>query len=612
MSLTSANFVRDELNTYCQEHLGKSIDDVGDNRKSWVLMRYFVQNILPTLGFNEELIEHFDEGYVDGANDLGNDVVIKLGNEVHFIQAKYVGQKKNLPNEIIESWHRTFERLDRYKGHKKITEILNEIEWEKDNFYLWFITTAKIIGQSELAKESKIVIPDGLKEKGLTIGQIESDFIEQARLKEEIINSKNNIVEISKITAKIYPIKDGSKRSPIIQFDEPEAELSTVVMVVDSEQLVQIYNSHKKNIFALNVRQFLGQTKKNKTIKESAQNEPQKFFFYNNGVSGVAEKIEVFDDHISVTGLNIINGAQTIKSLYEAKSTTPQPKVLFRISEVRIKEKRVILDNIIRYNNTQNEIKSSDFRSNDFIQNHYIEEFSKLKRDGLKCEYRPKRIERGKKLPDKLIILMPDFAKYLFAFEKEPYTAEASGINSLFSIDGGKDSSYETIFGSKDELIPYDLFLSKAGTYFLCHTFLNKLTIDRKTFTETDKKESLERGTILIYVTSKILDRLEKDLPKFSKYKLLQTLASNSKWTLEGSDGLSKFMDLLYKRSLTTTHYRYRYETSTKKPPATQRSWQRGKEGIKENLLDYISIEFDTESLKEKLNTLMEVFEIIK
>ena len=71
-------------------------------------------------------------------------------------------------------------------------------------------------------------------------------------------------------------------------------------------------------------------------------------------------------------------------------------------------------------------------------------------------------------------------------------------------------------------------------------------------------------------------------------------------------------MDLLYKRSFTTTHYRYRYETSTKKPPATQRSWQRGKEGIKENLLDYISIEFDTESLKEKLNPLMEVIEIIK
>lgn len=605
MATVSSSFIRDELNAYCQETLNSDLDSIDDTKKSWVLCRYFVHKILPTLGFGDELIDHFEEGYVDGANDLGNDVVIKLGNQVHLIQSKFVGQKKNIDSAIVESWHRTFERITKYKGNSQITEVIRDIDWESDNFYLWFITTGKLDGQADLAKESQIIIPPQLRDKGLTVDQIESDFIEQTRLKEEIINAKNQTSEVSKITADIYPIKIGSSRAPIITFDEDQVELTTAVMVVESEQLVQIYNQHKKSIFALNVRQFLGQTKKNKGIKESAKNDPEKFFFYNNGVSAITESLEIFDDHVRVTGLSIINGAQTVKSLFDAKALNPQPKVLLRISEVRLREKRVILDNIIRYNNTQNEIKNSDFRSNDLIQQSYKDQFPQLRRLTRTCEYRPKRIEKGKKAPDKLIIQLTDFAKYIFAFSCEPYTAESSGINSLFSTEGGKNSTYEMIFGGKDELVPHEIFLEKAGIYFLCTEILDQLAIDKKKFIEPEKKDACERGTIVIYIASKILDRLEKELPSFQKTGFLRILAKNSKWSMTGSDGLSKFVNLLYQRAVTTAHYRYKSEKS-KTPPVSLRSWQRGKDGVKEALLDYLDIEFDTESLKEKAVPLME------
>lgn len=605
MANTSSSFVKDELNSYSHEVLSIGLDNLNDIQRSRILARYFTERILPTLGHSSDLIDQFDEGYVDGSNDLGNDVIIKIGNQVHLIQTKYISSRKSIENHIVESWHRTFERLGTYTGNKQVSEILRDIDWANDNFYLWFVTTGKIEGQASLAKESNIVIPANLKDKGLTIEQIESDFVEQIRLKEEIVNSKSSTIEVSKITASIYPIKVGSERSPIITFEEPESDLTTAVLVVDASQLVELYKNHKKSIFALNVRQFLGQTKKNKGIKESAQKEPQKFFFYNNGVSAVTEELIVHDDHISVTGLSIINGAQTVKSLFDANSPKEQqPKVLLRISEVRLKEKRLILDNIIRYNNTQNEIKNSDFRSNDFIQSHYAEQFQLLKRKGNICEYRPKRIERGRKAPDKLVIQLTDFAKYVYAFIEEPYTAESSGVTSLFSLEGGKSSNYEKIFGSKDEVISRDDFLYRAGIYFLATELLAQLAISKKTFTEPEKRDACERGTIIVYIASNILNRLEKDSPSFSKVKLLQLLANKPNWAIGDTDVLSQFVSLLYKRCEVTAFYCYKNE-KLKKPPASLRSWQRGTDGTRDSLLAYIDISFEPESLLDKLTPIL-------
>lgn len=607
MATTTSSLVRDELNNYAYETLNSDLDSLGDIKRSWILARYFIEKLLPTLGFSDELIDHFDEGYVDGSGDLGVDILIKLGNQVHLIQSKFVSQKKNIDNHIVESWHRAFERLQNYKneGNKQIIAISKDIEWESDNFFLWFVTTGRLEGQTALAKDSEIVIPKSLKDFGLSLEQIESDFFDQSRIKEEIQNSKNQIAEISKITADIYPIQVGSKRAPIVTFEEANADLTTVVMVVNSEQLVQIYNQYKKNIFALNVRQFLGTTKKNKAIKESAKTDPERFFFYNNGVSAVAEQLDIYDDHVSVKGLSIINGAQTVKSLADANAKSPQPKVLLRISEVRLKEKRTILDNIIRFNNTQNEIKNSDFRSNDLVQQDYIEKFSKLKRGTQYCDYRPKRIEKGKKLPDKLVITLTDFAKYVHSFIKEPYTLEINGVTSLFSIEGGKNSPYEQIFGAKDDAIPREEFLKRAGIYFLAIEILAILARDKKNFSEPDKKDACERGTFILYITSKILDRLEKDVPEFKKDKFLQILAENNKWSILGSDGLSKFVNLLYQRAVTTAHYRYRSEKN-RPSPISLRDWQRGSYGTKEGLVDYINIEFDTDSLKDKAKMIIE------
>src|SRR5438105_3120910 len=122
-------------------------------------------------------------------------------------------------------------------------------------------------------------------------------------------------------------------------------------------------------IFSLNIRNYIGNTKTNQKIIDSALTEPDNFFIYNNGISCLATEVKVADESVNVTGLQVINGAQTVKAIVHSAqdikrfkrnswdSTVPQ--LLVRITEIpegygttgKAREK------ITQYNNTQNTIK---------------------------------------------------------------------------------------------------------------------------------------------------------------------------------------------------------------------------------------------------------------
>ena len=68
-------------------------------------------------------------------------------------------------------------------------------------------------------------------------------------------------------------------------------------------------------IFSLNIRNYIGNTKTNQKIIDSALTEPDNFFIYNNGISCFATEVKVADESVNVTGLQVINGAQTVKAI---------------------------------------------------------------------------------------------------------------------------------------------------------------------------------------------------------------------------------------------------------------------------------------------------------
>jgi hypothetical protein len=66
------------------------------------------------------------------------------------------------------------------------------------------------------------------------------------------------------------------------------------IMTLDARQIQRMYEELDRDaLFSLNIRNYIGNTKPNKDIIESAINEPDKLFIYNNGISCLAIEVTI-------------------------------------------------------------------------------------------------------------------------------------------------------------------------------------------------------------------------------------------------------------------------------------------------------------------------------
>jgi len=98
--------------------------------------------------------------------------------------------------------------------------------------------------------------------------------------------------------------------------------------------------------------------------------EAENFWVFNNGVTilchNVTVKTRKNGTALQIKGMSIVNGAQTTGALGSLELMPPiSAKVLVRFVETG---SSAIIQNIIRFNNSQNKISASDFRSTDEIQ----------------------------------------------------------------------------------------------------------------------------------------------------------------------------------------------------------------------------------------------------
>ena len=165
---------------------------------------------------------------------------------------------------------------------------------------------------------------------------------------------------------------------PLIKVRGDNEIYDCYIGVISGELLARIYEAEGQDLIQKNVRSFLQATGKvNKGIKASLASEPQMFMAYNNGISTVADGIDIDESHSSgdvvtiteITGWQIVNGGQTTASIYNAyKSKLPldQVNVQIKLSVIKKKDQAEdIIHNISKYANSQNKINMSDFNAND-------------------------------------------------------------------------------------------------------------------------------------------------------------------------------------------------------------------------------------------------------
>jgi hypothetical protein len=444
------------------------LDTLTEKARSDNLLSFFAKEILPLLN-HEDAAEEFENGYCDGGGDLKCDAILKTANQVHIIQAKHLGKDKSANRNHVEEISNLFTRLANEeiikKGSRKLKSLLNDIDYENDSFFLWFLTNVDLFPDAQSIFSQEITIPKELVEKGLSNTQIEFDYYDRDKIL-HCLESQTSADARNGVDVEIKSIKGSS----IIQFTQ--SDIRSFIMVCDSEQVVKYARNRqtKSALFDFNIRNYLGSKGKNKKIKETAERAPENFYYFNNGVSAVCESAEVVDNggKIKAHKFTIINGAQTVKTLTAVKESVVQPKLMLRITAIKnFKQKREFLENIVKFNNTQNEIRISDFRSNDPVQRSIAEYVSTLPRkEGKAFEYVFKRGSNDDLTKNSFKITMENLAKRVFEYDddKGPFTLTAQGSLILFDSEKGY---YEKIFGKPDSQ-PTKLFLERIlGIHFL-------------------------------------------------------------------------------------------------------------------------------------------------
>jgi len=144
-----------------------------------------------------------------------------------------------------------------------------------------------------------------------------------------------------------------------------------MVATVKGAELAALYARHRNKLFGRDVRLFLGerQGSVNKGIADTLHDNEDRgnFWAYNNGVTMVCHRLDYDPDAKRVRLLNfsVVNGCQTTVSLHRAgEAVADDVEVLLKI----VNPKNEVIDRIIEFTNSQNQIRKWDIKSQDRVQ----------------------------------------------------------------------------------------------------------------------------------------------------------------------------------------------------------------------------------------------------
>ena len=136
------------------------------------------------------------------------------------------------------------------------------------------------------------------------------------------------------------------------------------------------YDDYGNRLFNKNIRYYKGSTSVNEGIKTVLKEEPENFFYYNNGIKILCKKITRKILHgasremglFVLEGVSLVNGAQTTGTIGAVYSETPEvldsANVLIQMIELG-ETNETKATQITKLSNTQNRIDGKDFAALD-------------------------------------------------------------------------------------------------------------------------------------------------------------------------------------------------------------------------------------------------------
>lgn len=301
----------------------------------------------------------------DGADDKQIDAIIIDDDKslVRIIQGKYIGSgviDSEPLREVLSSWLQIkdlarLQNVANIKLRRKLSELSNALE-EDYEISFELITTGNLTEsakddldtfQQELAKISEHEDYDA------TIHVIDNE--ELRRRYEYAIESDNPSIN--------YKLDiSGSK----FMFHEI-AGTPVLIAALPLKECIKLQGIKDGTLFQKNVRQSLGSSNVvNKGIRNTILGDKRSdFFFFHNGVTALCNKMELDGETLSLHGLSVVNGCQSLNAILSCSETVKKVDdsfILFRFYEIPQRDRA---DKISIYTNSQSAVKARDLRSND-------------------------------------------------------------------------------------------------------------------------------------------------------------------------------------------------------------------------------------------------------
>ncbi len=146
--------------------------------------------------------------------------------------------------------------------------------------------------------------------------------------------------------------------------------------IVAGEEVANWWLKKGKRLFAKNIRQMLGATEVNDEVKRTIEEQPENFWYYNNGITIVAESIKKSMvggnsrdiGSFKASNISIVNGAHTVSVIgkYSQEGGANLAKLRLPIRLISLEGAPEDFGaNVTKTNNRQNRIESRDFVSLD-------------------------------------------------------------------------------------------------------------------------------------------------------------------------------------------------------------------------------------------------------
>jgi hypothetical protein len=468
----------------------------------------------------EEVLEDVAENaIIDGAYDCGIDAYLVDTSEkrIRLFQSKY-GEAHS-----IGAIDKFIKDVDRFKKSEQSKIRRDELQ------YLW-----KHLHEKNMKIELVYVTDNDVDE-------YESSEVKAV--------GKEQVYQI--LWERIKKPAKGEKSSlRILKCLEHNNALCCIVSAFDYADFVE-RNEHYA--FESNIRKHLGgKGSINKGITKTLEEYPHNFFEWNNGITVTVDNYSMKNNQLSLGGAQIVNGAQTSKSILDRKKKTVNldAEVLVTIIKTKDEEHQ---RNITKYRNSQNAIKGKDYVS---LEDYHIAIHSQMQRIGYFYEH-----QQGSwlNLPSSVKCKFSGdniYNKYLSDKKEKCRIKDDTAIASMVSyfeqkpndVYGGiskylpKGTKYETVFDDELEC-DYRYFIFP---HLIREYAKNELGYDRSSTQNRYKKYA---QNLFVAVTARIIhknilgknDDFKKDITELEK--MIQNVGLFTKILKVADEVVTKFLE---------------------------------------------------------------------